>query len=133
MSIRLQELITTLVEQTIDIACTCKCLIIAIGIQLCQFATIILKLNIWRIANNNVKTIADPEHPFRVEEVGNCILVIWISIRELLSISRCKVFIISQQVSQFFTKFFVLPTQCAFTICSLGDKMLMANCFKFVL
>ena len=88
-------MITTLVEQTIDIACTCKCLIIAIGIQLCQFATIILKLNIRRITYNNVEAITDAKHPFRIEEVGNCILVIWIPVRKLLCISRCEVFIIS--------------------------------------
>ena len=58
MSIRLQKLMTTLVEQTIYIACTCKCLIIAIGIQFCQFATIILKLNVRWIAYDNIKTIA---------------------------------------------------------------------------
>ncbi len=78
MSIRLQKLMTTLVEQTIYIACTCKCLIIAIGIQFCQFATIILKLNVRWIAYDNIKTIADPEHPFWIKEIGNSILVVWI-------------------------------------------------------
>ena len=98
----------TFVEQTIYIACTCKCLIVAICIQFCQFATIILKLNIWRITYDNIKTIADPEHPFRIEEIGNGILIVWIPFCKLLSISRSKVIVFSQQTGQFLAKLFVL-------------------------
>lgn len=108
MSIGLQKLMATLVEQAIDIACACKCLIIAIGIQLCQFSTVVLKLNVWRIADHDVKAIVNPEHPFRIEEIGNGILIVWIPFCKLLSISRSKVIVFSQQTGQFLAKLFVL-------------------------
>lgn len=64
----LQQLITPLIEKAINVPGTGKGLITARFIQIAQLTIIVLELNVWRIANNDVKAILDIEHPFGREK-----------------------------------------------------------------
>ena len=54
-------------------------------IETSQFTAIVLQLDIWRIANDDIEPIGKAEHPFYVKEWTDCVLVVGVPCCQLFS------------------------------------------------
>ena len=133
MSAIFQQLPTAFIEQAVYISSTGIGLVSTISIQPGQFATVVLELDVWRVANYYIeRAIVKAEHPPWIEEFADRILVVWIPCGKKFRILRIfgKTFMFCQKFGKGVTQFLILSTQFCFLLGGLGKEMLVPHFFE---
>ncbi len=133
MAIGLEELKSSLVEETVDVARACKGLVVAIGILLCEETSVVLELDVGRIADDDIEAVCHAKHPIGVEERRHSVLVIGVPVGELLGVGGGEIGILGEESSELLTEAMILLSKGGLAACGLGDKVFPTDTFKLLL